>query len=137
MSDPIRAPDVVLQCEHTGCLAIPDLAPRIYCPAKATGTENHRYPPVTLAFPHLHYCKPHWETDVRLDALLTDQVKARIEERGRKIWPHGVVPDFDAALIEPIGIWTPEYEQYMTRLGFKTDGLGYSMWRDGGRALSR
>lgn len=120
-----RAPDIVPQCEHPGCLAIPDTAPRIYTPAKG----EHRYRPVRLSFPHLHYCQVHWDTDVTLDALLDDRTKARIEERGKKIWPHGVVPDFDAALIEPIGIWTPEYERYMQRLGFKTDGLGFSMHR--------
>lgn len=125
----MRTPDVVLQCDHPGCLAIPDLAPRIYVPAKAAGSENHRYDPVRLAFPHMHYCKVHWETTMRLSLLLDDKTKTRIEERGRKIWPHGIVPDFDAALIEPIGIWTPEYEQYMQRLGFRTDGLGYSMHR--------
>ncbi len=136
MTSAVRTPGIIPQCEHPGCLAIPDLAPRIYCPAKG----EHRHPAVTLAFPHLHYCKPHWDSDVKLDNLMDDKVKARIEHRGRKIWPQGIVPDFDAALLEPLGIWTPEYAAYMRRLGFETDGLGFSMWqtmerRNSGRTL--
>lgn len=133
MTNLLKPPDVVPQCEHAGCLALPDLAPRLYCPAKALGPGNHRYPAITLAFPHLHYCAAHWQTDVFLHTLLTDKVRRRFEERGKKIWPHDVKPDFDAALIEPIGIWTPEYAAYMARMGFRTDGLGFSLWRGGKR----
>jgi len=123
MTSLVRAPDIVPQCDHPGCLAIPDLAPRIFVPSKA----GQHYRALTLAFPHLHYCRPHWESDVTLAKLLDDRAKARFEDRARKVWPHDGVPDFEAALVEPLGIWTPEYEQYMKRLGFNTDGLGFSM----------
>lgn len=122
----MKAPDVVLSCECTGCMAIPELAPRIYVPAKATGAENHHHTAVTLAFPHLHYCKAHWETHVTLATFLDEKARSRIEERGKKIWPQGVRPDFDAALIEPLGVWSAEYGRYMERIGLKVDGLGYS-----------
>ena len=129
MTSMARGPEIVLSCDGTGCLALPDKAPRIYVPAKSSGTENHQYPAVTLAFPHLHYCDRCWDATMRLSMLLDDKAKAKLEERGRKIWPQGVVPDFDAALIEPIGIYTPEYESYMQRIGLRTDGLGYSIHR--------
>jgi hypothetical protein len=118
-----KVPDVLLKCDGPGCIAIPDKAPRIYCPAKG----EHRYVPVTLAFPQISYCEACWNKHMKLDELLTTEVKTRIEERAKKIWPHGVVPDFDAALVEPISVYTPEYAQYMERLGFRTDGLGFSL----------
>lgn len=125
----MKQPDIVLSCDHPGCMAIPMLAPRIYVPAKGTtAREFHKYPQVTLAFPRLHYCHAHWNETMRLSLLLDDRVKARIEERGRKIWPQGVRPDFDAALIEPIEVHSPEYGAYMKRLGFQIDGLGYSLF---------
>lgn len=120
-------PDVVLSCDGTNCLAIPRLAPQIYVPAKSADAGNHRYPEVTLAFPHLHYCNECWNREMRLSTLLTGKAKAKIEERGRKIWPQGVKPDFDAALIRPIEVHSPEYGAYMERLGLKIDGLGYSL----------
>ena len=43
--------------------------------------------------------------------------------------PQDGKPDFDAALIEPINLYSPEYGAYMQRLGFNLDGLGYSMHR--------
>jgi len=136
MTSLLRSPDVVLSCNHFGCLKLPDRAPRIYVPAKAPGTENHRHPPVTLAFPHLHYCDVHWESDMRLDELLTDQAKRKIEERGRSIWPHGVLPDFDAALIQPIDVFSPEYRAYMERIGLEADGIGWKMTTGLRRALA-
>ncbi len=118
-----RPPDVLLKCDGPGCLAIPSKAPRIYCPAKG----EHRHVPVTLAFPHISYCDACWDKHMKLDDLLDSRAKTRIEERGKRIWPQGVVPDFDAALIEPIHIYTPEYAAYMERLGFRIDGLGFSL----------
>lgn len=123
----MKAPDVVLSCDHTGCLAIPTLAPRIFVPAGELWKQEHEK--LTLAFPHLHYCDAHWETDVALDRLMTSKIRARFEDLAKKLWPHGVKPNFNAALIEPIRIWTPEYAAYMARLGFRTDGLGFSMHR--------
>jgi len=124
----VKQPQVVLNCEHPGCLAVPTKAPRIYCPAKGIGTENHQYDPVSLAFPHLHYCQKHWDEELKLDNLLDDKAKARLEDRGRKIWPQGIRCDFDAALIQPINVHSPEYGQYMERIGLSIDGLGYSLW---------
>lgn len=64
---------------------------------------------------------------MKLDDLLTDKTKARFEELGRKLWPQGIKPDFDAALVEPIEIYSAEYGAYMARLGFSLDGLGFSL----------
>jgi len=119
----LKIPDVLLKCDGTGCLAIPTKAPRLYCPAKG----EHRYPPVTLAFPHISYCEECWNKYMKLDDLLTEQVRARVEDRGKKIWPHDIKPDFEAALINPIEIYSPEYGAYMERLGFRVDGLGFSL----------
>lgn len=121
----MRAPDVVMTCDHPGCLAIPDMAPRIYVPSKTAEEKGHGA--LTLAFPHLHYCKAHWDTDVRLDPLLTDKVKGRFEDLAKKVRPIDFKCDFDAALIEPLSVYTPEYGRYMQRLGFHIDGLGYSL----------
>ena len=125
----MRAPHLVLTCDGGGCRAIPTKAPRLYCPAKVTGAANHLYDPVTLAFPGLNYCEPCWNTKMRLSLLLTDKVKARIEAKGKQIWPQWVKPDFDAALIEPIDVFSPEYGAYMERLGYRIDGMGYSLHR--------
>lgn len=136
MTSIVRQPDAVITCDGLGCIALPDRAPRIYVPAKASGTENHRYDPVTLAFPHLHYCEKCWEKHVRLDDLLTDKVKRRIEERGRSIWPQGVLPDFDAALIDPLDVFSPEYRAYMLRIGLEADGIGWKVNPKMRRALA-
>lgn len=125
MTSAVRTPDMVLQCDHPGCLAIPVVAPRIFVPAQSLWMPKHKY--LTLSFPHLHYCDAHWETDVKLDRLLDDRVKARFEALAKKLWPHDVKPNFDAALIEPLNVFSPEYGHYMKRLGFKLDGLGYSL----------
>lgn len=118
----MRTPDVLLRCDGTGCLAIPTKAPRVYVPA-----SDQRYKPVTLGFPQISYCESCWERHMKLNDLLTDKTKTRFEEMGRKLWPHGVKPDFDAALIQPIEVYSAEYGRYMERLGFKTDGLGFSL----------
>lgn len=122
-----KTPDILLSCDGPSCLALPKLAPRIYVPAKENGPGNHRYPAVTLAFPHLHYCETCWNSIMRLSMLLDSKAKAKIEERGKKIWPMGVKPDFDAALIQPIEVFSPEYGKYMQRIGLRIDGLGYSL----------
>ena len=126
MTDFARSPDLIPSCNSTGCLQIPSKAPILYVPAKVGIEGLHPLQPVTLRFPHMHYCDDHWESDMKLDLLLTDAVKARVEERGRKIWPHGIVPDFDAALINPWDVFSPEYVAYMRKLGFEVDGMGFS-----------
>ena len=35
-------------------------------------------------------------------------------------------PDFDAALIYKVGIYTPEFARFIERLGYNVDGLGIS-----------
>lgn len=122
----MRAPDLVLNCNHAGCLAIPDWSPRLFVPAKAQGVENHKHTPIRLMLPDIHFCEPHWQAHASLDSILRPEIKARVEHRGKQIWPHGVVPDFDACLIYKVGIWTPEYAAYLRRMGFLRDGLGFS-----------
>ena len=119
----MRTPDVVFKCEAPGCTDIPTLAPRVYVPSK----DGQHYKALTLSFPHLHYCDAHWQSTMRLSLLLDDKAKARFEALARKVWPQDGKPDFDAALIEPINLYSPEYGAYMQRLGFNLDGLGYSM----------
>lgn len=119
----MRTPDVTFSCESPGCKGVPTLAPRLYVPSK----HGQHYKALTLAFPNLHYCDAHWQSSMRLSLLLDDKAKARFEALARKVWPHDGIPDFDAALIEPISLYSPEYGAYMQRLGFSIDGLGYSM----------
>lgn len=117
-----RTPDVMLKCDGPRCLAIPTKAPRVYVPC----TDGQHHIPLTLAFPHISYCEKCWNEHMKLDDLLTDKAKARFEELGRKLWPHGIKPDFDAALVQPIDVYSAEYGAYLERLGFKVDGLGFS-----------
>lgn len=124
----MKQPDLVLRCDGTRCLALPKVAPRLFVPGKtSTGQPALRQPAITLAFPHLSYCDKCWGEARLFDILLTDKVKARFEERGRKIWPMGISCDFDAAFLQPISVFSPEYGQYMRRIGLNIDGLGYSL----------
>jgi len=118
----MRAPDVTFKCEAAGCLEVPVLAPRIYVPSK----HGQHYKALTLSFPHLHYCQTHWDAQMRLSLLLDDRTKARFEALARKVWPQDGLPDFDAALIEPVSLYSAEYGAYMERIGLSIDGLGYS-----------
>lgn len=126
MTSAVRSPDLMLSCNHAGCLAIPQWSPRLFVPAKAEGVENHKHTPIRMMLPDIHFCEPHWQAHASLDSILRQEVRARIEYRGKQIWPHGVRPDFDAALIYKVGIWTPEYMAHLARLGFRPDGLGFS-----------
>jgi len=125
MTNYLRSPDVILSCDGPSCLQLPDKAPRVFVPSKTPTQKDHA--PLTLAFPHLHYCVVHWETHMKLDDLLTDKVKARFEDQARRVRPHDFVCDFDAALVQPIDVHSPEYGAYMARIGLKTDGLGYEI----------
>ena len=121
-----RAPELVLSCNAAGCLALPEWTPRLYVPARAEGEENHQHRPIRMMIVDVHFCEPHWEMYASLDSILRAEIKARIEERGKQIWPHGVRPDFDAAFIDKVGIYTVEYVRFIARLGYRTDGLGFS-----------
>jgi len=122
----VRAPELVLACNAVSRRALPEWTPRLYVPARAAGEENHQHTPIRMMLVDIHFCAPHWEMYASLDSILRDEIKARIEERGRQIWPQGVRPDFDAALIYKVGIHTPEFARFIERLGYQTDGLGFS-----------
>jgi hypothetical protein len=122
----MRAPELVLSCNSTGCLVLPEWTPRLYVPARAMGEENHKYTPIRMMLIDIHFCTRHWELNASLDEILNDQIQDRIETRGKQIWPEGVVPDFDAALIYKVGIYTPEFARFIERLGYNVDGLGIS-----------
>ena len=122
----MRPPELVLSCNAAGCLALPYWTPRLYVPAKAAGAENHQHPPIRMMIIDVHFCEPHWQMYASLDSILRDEIKARIEERGRQIWPQGVRPDFDAALIYKVGVHTPQFAKFIERLGYSSDGLGFT-----------
>jgi hypothetical protein len=122
----MRAPELVLSCNAAGCLALPEWTPRLYVPARAAGEENHMHVPIRLMLIDIHFCEEHWQMYASLDSILRDEIKARIEKRGKQIWPEGVRPDFDAAHIYKVGIHTPEFARFIGRLGYNPDGLGFS-----------
>lgn len=126
MSQFQRAPELVLSCNAAGCLALPEWTPRLFVPARASGEENHQHVPIRMMLVDIHFCEPHWQMYASLDSILRDEVKARIETRGKQIWPHGVIPDFDAALIYKVAIHSPEFARFIARLGYGADGLGFS-----------
>jgi hypothetical protein len=122
----MKPPELLLNCNAAGCLALPEWTPRLYVPARAAGEENHMHPPIRMMLVDIHFCEPHWQMYASVDSILRDEVKARIEHRGKQIWPEGVRPDFDAALIYKVGIYTPEFVRFIERLGYQGDGLGFS-----------
>lgn len=119
----MRPPDLVLKCDGLRCIAIPTKAPRVFVPS----SHGQKQEPLTLAFPHLSYCDACWNKYMKLDDLLTDKIKGRFEDLAKKLWPHGIKPDFDCALIQPIEVHSAEYGRYLRRLGFVVDGLGFSL----------
>lgn len=115
-----------------GCMALPDRAPLVYVPSKTP--EAHK--PLTLAFPHVHYCETHWNEDMKLSDFLDQKARAKFEAQAKRIRPHDFTCNFEAALIVPIDVFSPEYRAYMERIGLKADGIGWAISKPLARALA-
>lgn len=100
-------------CDHIGCKIEPRRAPRLIVPSK-TWTEPDHHPLKMMTT--LHYCELH-KGELKVAHLLTGKVKADFEAIAKKKRPIDFKCDFDAAFIEFVLVTTPEYRDFMIRLG--------------------
>ena len=105
--------DVVMSCDHKGCLDLVRRGPRVVIPSRTPFEVGHK--PIRI-MTTLHYCEIHaHEFDVQ--AYLTGEQKTRIEGWAKQFRPLDFKPDFEAAKAEPVLVTTPEYRKFLEHLG--------------------
>ncbi len=87
-------------------------APRLYVPSMTQDAPGHD--PVRL-MSVLHYCEEHVGT-LKLDDYLTDQVKFMVEQVAKKTRPIDWKPNFDAAYLHYVDIFSDEYKRFLELL---------------------
>lgn len=113
---PYRKPlvvDVVMSCDHAGCLQLVRRGPRIVIPSRTPFEPGHR--PVRI-MTTLHYCELH-QGEFDVAAYLTGAQKARVEGTARLLRPASFRPDFERAFAETVLVTTPEYRKFLEHLG--------------------
>ena len=106
-----------MRCDATSLVLIGCRNPvmygvRIHVPSKTQGSPGHSQARMTLL---LHCCEAHKDV-FKLDDLLTGQVKAAIEDFGRKARPIDWKPDFDSAFLQYVDVYGVEYKRFMAAL---------------------
>lgn len=84
-------------------------APRLYVPSMTQDAPGHD--PVRL-MSVLHYCEEHVGT-LKLDDYLTDQVKWMVEQVAKKTRPVDWKPNFEAAYLHYVDIFSREYKRFL------------------------
>lgn len=111
-------PMVRAECDHfdsalVRCKIPPIRAPRVVVPAVDFRDPEHK--PLKM-MTTLHYCELH-KGELKLEDLLNEKVKVGFEETAKRKRPIGFKCDFDTAFIEWVLMTTPEYREWMLRLG--------------------
>jgi hypothetical protein len=101
-----------IKCDHIGCPLPPKRAPRVVVPSKTPFELGHR--PLRM-MTTLHYCELH-QGELKLEDLLIPKIK-RDFERAAKGRPLDFKVDFDHAAIEWVLVTTPEYREFLMKLG--------------------
>lgn len=107
-----------MQCDHTPailmltkCPTPPENAPRLIVPSKTQQAPGHEH--VRIDFRDLHLCHVH-TGELKIDTLLTDRLKREVELAARATRPIDWKPDFEAAHLVYVSIFTPEYQYFET-----------------------
>lgn len=105
-----------IKCDHrsmaidvaAACKTTPSVAPRLLVPSKTQEAPGHRHLHVDFK---LHYCLAH-EGELKFDELVTEKVRATVEAHAKKTRPIDFKPDFEAAHIVYVSIFSPGYKYY-------------------------
>lgn len=104
---------VEIKCDHLGCPIPPSRAPRVVVFSKTPFEPDHR--PLKM-MTTLHYCEMH-RGELKIEDLLTPQIKLDFEKTARIARPIGFKPNFEFAHIEWVLVTTPEYRAFLLKLG--------------------
>jgi hypothetical protein len=92
-------------------------APRLVVPSQTPQLIGHR---AFKRFTTLHYCELH-KGELKAEHLLTARLKRELEADARAERPLGFKCDFEKAGIDYVLCTTPEYREFLRRLG--SDGI--------------
>lgn len=107
-----------MMCDHfdgalTQCKNEPMRAPRVVVPSKTWLEPGH----IALKMmTTLHYCEWH-KGELKLADVLNAKIKVDFERVAKAKRPLDFKCDFDAAFIEWVLVTTPEYREWMSKLG--------------------
>ena len=111
---PKPRPHIYTMCDHSGlikCAREVKRAPRIVVPA-APGILDVPMKVMTT----LHYCDEHaWDFDPA--TYWTDKQKARLERYARDHGRGDFKPNFERSFIEHVLVTTPEYQNFLWKIG--------------------
>ncbi|HEY2068272.1 MAG TPA: hypothetical protein VGG48_01860 [Rhizomicrobium sp.] len=82
---------------------------RIHVPSKTQDAPGHAQARMSLT---VHCCELH-KGAFKLDDLLTDKLKAAIEEFGRRARPIDWKPDFDSAFLQYVDVYGAQYKNFL------------------------
>ena len=108
-----------MRCDHIGCRIEPIRAPRVVVFSATPMEFGHR--PLKM-MTTLHYCELH-KGELKVADLVSPKIKAEMESVARRSRPLGFKPDFEAAFIEWVLMTTPEYRQFLARIGYGTPAI--------------
>lgn len=91
--------------------------PRLVVPSQSPQILGHR---PLKRFTTLHYCEMH-KGEIKVEELLTPRLKRELEADARVERPLGFKCDFEKAGIDYVLCTTPEYREFLRRLG--SDGI--------------
>lgn len=111
----VENPDLVMKCDMSPCNRQVKYAPCIHIPATVQVLTHRPFPIMTT----LHFCDHHKDAFNAISAqvYLSDAIKARAERAIKIKRPWSFKPDFDKATVEMKLVTTPEYRNFLERIG--------------------
>jgi hypothetical protein len=107
-----------------GCLEPVIHGLRIHVPSRTQDQPGHDQVRITLA---LHSCATHRGT-FRLDDLLVPAIKVQVEQFAKRKRPIDWKPDFDAAFLQYVDIFSKEYSQFLMAVELHAQDQAEQMW---------
>lgn len=109
-----------------GCLRPVMYGVRLHVPSCTQVAPGHEQLRLTL---DLHCCEVHKTMGkFKLDDLLTDQIKEKLEDFARVARPIDFKPDFDSAFLQYVDVFGPEYKKFVAVLEGQLQGNREQAW---------
>lgn len=97
---------------------------RIHVPSRTQHEPGHDQVRITLT---LHSCEAH-KGVFKCDDLLTPALKAQVEDFAKKKRPIDWKPDFDAAFVQYVDVFSKEYRQFLMATEMFAQREAEQMW---------
>ena len=107
-----------------GCLQPVIYGVRLHVPSKTQDRPGHTQVRVTMT---LHSCEAHRGT-FAVDALLADKIKAHVEDYAKKTRPIDWKPDFEAAFVQYVDVFGPEYRKFLMSMELHAHSQAEQIW---------